>query len=259
MKKSITRFIAGLIALLSYFPASAQAQYIDYEEWQKMPRVFPQVLMFTADWCGPSESMSRTINQLAQEYAGRVQFFFVDYDENAEWASSWRCAVLPTTYFIYESDIANNDYSWRGEKSSVPISHLRDVINWTLSNWKLTNLPAPVSSKDSNEETDIINIMSAALGGDVDTMADLGNWLPPIEAVMWNYLAMQNGHPDATYRYGSYFLSYNPAKAKKLIEEAAEKGSLLACEFLVEAYRYGYHGFPKDEKKAWYFRRLQYN
>lgn len=257
--KRIVTLLVGVVTMLSSLTGNAQAYYIGYDEWQDKPHVFPEVLMFTADWCGPSEAMKKTINKLALEYVGRVVFYFVDIDDEPEWAAAWRCPVLPTTYFIYESDIANDDYKWMAQKSSLPISKLRDNINWMLSNWKLSNLPEPISIKDADDDTDYIQIMSAALGGDVESMATLGDWLSRPDNVMWNYLASQNGHAEATYRLGWYFLSFpaSETRGRELLKEAAERGSLVAIETLIDAYSIGCYGFSPNSEREYYYRRLK--
>ncbi len=216
--------------------------------------------MFTADWCQPSEGMKNSFNRLAIEYAGRVQFFFVDVDDEPEWTSSWSVPVLPTTYFIYESDIASDNYRWMAQKSVLPISFLRDKINWLLSNWTLKNLPMPIKYKDRDENTDIYNIISAALNGDVESQNALGEFYNSWkDSVMWNYMAAQNGHPDAMCRLAMYYFQFKDSEQKsvELMINAAEKGSMDAINYLIDAYHDGCCGVQKNSERESYYRSLR--
>lgn len=257
--KSSLRIIIGLIAFISSLSGAAQVHYTHYEYWEKEPHVFPQVIMFTADWCQPSKAMYATINRLALEYAGRVKFNFVDIDDEPEWAAEWSVPVLPTTYFIYESDLATGGYGWMALRSSVPYYKLKEQVEWLLAKWSLKNLPQPVKISEANDETDRISVMSAALMGDVESMAYLGDSMGE-DAVPWNYMASQNGNVDAMYRLGSYLFQFEGSESRgvELIANAAEGGCMLAIETLIHAYQYGTRGVPQNHEREAYYRRLRF-
>lgn len=60
----------------------------------------PVVIDFYATWCGPCRSLSPLIEQLADEYKGRVKVLKVDVDKNIALAEAARIQSIPTLFFI---------------------------------------------------------------------------------------------------------------------------------------------------------------
>src|SRR3990172_5991195 len=56
----------------------------------------PVVVDFWAEWCGPCRLMAPVIDQLAEEYDGRIQFIEVDVDENPDVAMTYGVEGIPT-------------------------------------------------------------------------------------------------------------------------------------------------------------------
>ena len=54
------------------------------------------VIDFTAKWCGPCRQMTPVLDQLAREYAGRVQFAAVDCDDEPQIAQRYDVRSMPT-------------------------------------------------------------------------------------------------------------------------------------------------------------------
>ncbi|MFC1998062.1 thioredoxin [Chloroflexota bacterium] len=51
---------------------------------------------FSAPWCGPCKAVDPIIDELAQEYSGRVTFAKVNVDENQNTAIRYSVQSLPT-------------------------------------------------------------------------------------------------------------------------------------------------------------------
>lgn len=60
----------------------------------------PAVIDFYATWCRPCKMMSPIVEQLAQQYAGKVDFYKVDIDQEPELASIFGIQSIPTFLFI---------------------------------------------------------------------------------------------------------------------------------------------------------------
>lgn len=136
MPKRLTLAIVSLFAFASL--SYAYIRDISYEEWKGIPIVVPQVIVFYADWCQPSQAYFPTVESIEQEYNRHVDFFMCNIDEEPEWVADFNVPVLPCTYFIYESDLDSGDYKWGGEKLGLSRYKLINCIEWTLDNWVLS-------------------------------------------------------------------------------------------------------------------------
>lgn len=60
----------------------------------------PVVIDFSATWCGPCQKIAPVIDQLAEEYAGRVNICKCDVDQNDELTAQYGIRNVPTIIFI---------------------------------------------------------------------------------------------------------------------------------------------------------------
>ncbi len=56
----------------------------------------PVLVDFYADWCGPCKMMAPIVEQLAQEYDGKVKIGKCNIDEEGEIAARYRIMSIPT-------------------------------------------------------------------------------------------------------------------------------------------------------------------
>lgn len=75
---------------------------VDYkhaEKWEyKGTR--PAIIDFYATWCGPCKQMAPVMEELAKEYAGKIDVYKIDVDREKELASLFGIQSIPTFLFI---------------------------------------------------------------------------------------------------------------------------------------------------------------
>ena len=74
----------------------------DYEknkEWKYAGKL-PAVIDFYADWCGPCKMVAPVIEELSNEYEGKVNFYKVDTEAEQELAMVFGIQSIPSLLFI---------------------------------------------------------------------------------------------------------------------------------------------------------------
>jgi thioredoxin len=67
----------------------------------------PAVVDFYADWCGPCRLVSPIIEQLSNEYAGKVKFAKLNTDENPDIAMKYGIMSIPTIMVFKNGQVAS--------------------------------------------------------------------------------------------------------------------------------------------------------
>jgi thioredoxin 1 len=67
----------------------------------------PLVLDFWAEWCGPCRMIAPVIEQLAEEYEGRVSVGKVDVDSNSDIVAEFGIRNIPTVLFLRNGQVVD--------------------------------------------------------------------------------------------------------------------------------------------------------
>jgi thioredoxin len=59
----------------------------------------PVIVDFYATWCGPCKRVAPILEKLAQKYAGKINVYKVDVDQESDLASAHGIQSIPTMYF----------------------------------------------------------------------------------------------------------------------------------------------------------------
>ncbi len=73
--------------------------YEQNSEW-KFEGDLPCVIDFWAPWCGPCRVVGPVIEQLSNEYAGKVNFYKVNTDEEEELAGAFGIRSIPSLLLV---------------------------------------------------------------------------------------------------------------------------------------------------------------
>ena len=63
------------------------------------------VVDFYADWCGPCQVLSPTLEDLSRDFKGRVAVVKVDVDAQPELAQQFRVMSIPTLVFFRDKKV----------------------------------------------------------------------------------------------------------------------------------------------------------
>ncbi len=69
------------------------------KEW-KFAGQRPCIVDFSASWCGPCRMLAPVLEQVSAEYAGKLDVYKVDIDQEAELAAAFGIQSVPTLIFI---------------------------------------------------------------------------------------------------------------------------------------------------------------
>ncbi len=73
--------------------------YEENKDWNYKGEI-PCLIDFYADWCGPCKMVGPIIDELSQEYEGKVAFYKIDTEKEQELAGVFGIQSIPSLLFV---------------------------------------------------------------------------------------------------------------------------------------------------------------
>src|SRR5262249_33813854 len=76
----------------------------------------PVLVDFWAEWCGPCKMIAPVLDELADEYQGRVKIAKVNVDDNQQIAAQFRITGIPTLLVFNKGEVKNQIVGARSKR-----------------------------------------------------------------------------------------------------------------------------------------------
>jgi len=86
----------------------------------------PALIDFYADWCGPCRMIAPMLEELAEEYSGKIYIYKIDVDREKELAAFFGIRTIPSLLFI------PMDGDLQMAKGAMPKDALKEAIEEVL-------------------------------------------------------------------------------------------------------------------------------
>lgn len=101
------------------------------KEW-KFEGELPALIDFYADWCGPCKMVAPVLEELSNEYAGKINIYKIDTEAEQELAAAFGIRSIPSLLFIPKEGQPQM------AMGALPKESLKEVIENVLLSAKVT-------------------------------------------------------------------------------------------------------------------------
>jgi len=95
------------------------AKVSDAKSWEidVVNSEIPVFVDFWAEWCGPCRMVGPVVEELANDYQGKVKFVKVNVDEAGELASKFNVFSIPTLIILHKGQVLSQQVGAASKES----------------------------------------------------------------------------------------------------------------------------------------------
>ena len=92
---------------------------ISQNEFSEVTASEVAVIDFSAAWCGPCKMLVPVLEEVSEEYAGKINFFNIDVDENPDLAREYKIMNIPALLVLKKGEKADMQIGFAPKENIV--------------------------------------------------------------------------------------------------------------------------------------------